>query len=101
VDTIRGERSAEAAEAQLERFITQRHERRVADEGERLDEEIYMESVRRFHERSEAEMRSRWVEYHRHLQILHQSLAAEHEARAQKLLEPRPAPLENTEEGVA
>jgi hypothetical protein len=29
------ERSAEAAEAQLERFITQRHERRVADEGER------------------------------------------------------------------
>jgi hypothetical protein len=46
-----------------------------------------MESVRRFHERSEAEMRDRWVEYHRHLQILHQSLADEHEAEAQKLEE--------------
>jgi hypothetical protein len=39
---------------------------------------MWAESVRRFHERSEAEMRSRWVEYHRHLQILHQGLADEH-----------------------
>jgi hypothetical protein len=46
---------------------------------------MWMESVRRFHERSEAEMRDRWVEYHRHLQILHQSLADEHEAEAEKL----------------
>jgi hypothetical protein len=89
---IANARSPEAAEAQLERFITQRHEKRVASEGERLEDEMWMESVARFHERSEAEMRSRWVEYHRHLQVLHQNLADEHEAEAQKLLEPGEVP---------
>jgi hypothetical protein len=49
VDTKK--RSAEAAEAQLEHFITQRHERRVADEGERAAEEMWMESVARYNER--------------------------------------------------
>jgi hypothetical protein len=85
MDTITGGRSADAAEAQLERFITQRHEKRVADEGERQAEEMWRESVRRFHARSEAEMRNRWVEYHRHLQVLHQNLADEHEAEVAKL----------------
>jgi hypothetical protein len=46
---------------------------------------MWRESVRRFQERSEAEMRSRWIDYHRHLQVLHQSLADEHEAEAEKL----------------
>jgi hypothetical protein len=48
---------------------------------------MWRESVRRFHERSEAEMRERWVEYHRHLQVLHQNLADEHQDKAQKLSE--------------
>jgi hypothetical protein len=78
-------RSEEAAEAQLERFITQRHEKRVADEGERQAEEMWRESVRRFHERSEAEMRERWVEYHTHMATLHGRLAEEHEAKALEL----------------
>jgi hypothetical protein len=46
---------------------------------------MWRESVRRFQERSEAEMRSRWIDYHHHLQVLHQSLADEHEAEAEKL----------------
>jgi hypothetical protein len=69
----------------LTRFIERRDEKRRQSEGERLEEEMWRESVRRFHKRSEAEMRDRWVEYHRHLQILHQSLADEHEAEAEKL----------------
>jgi hypothetical protein len=71
----------------LTRFIERRDEKRRQMEGERLEEEMWRESVRRFHERSEAEMRDRWVEYHRHLQVLHQNLADEHEAEAQKLEE--------------
>jgi hypothetical protein len=69
----------------LTRFIERRDEKRRQMEGERLEEEMWRESVRRFHERSEAEMRDRWVEYHRHLQLLHQNLADEHEAEAEKL----------------
>ena len=46
-----------------------------------------MESVRRFNERAREEIRTRWIDYHRHLQVLHQNLADEHEAEAQKLLE--------------
>ena len=80
-------RSDEAAAAQLERFITQRHEKRKQTEGERLEEELYAESVRRFQERARAERRTRWIDYHRHLQVLHQNLADEHEAERQKLLE--------------
>jgi hypothetical protein len=87
LDTIANARSPEAAEAQLERFITQRHEKRASEEGERLDEELYMDSVRRFHERAEAEMRNRWVEYEQHMSELHTRLAEEHREKAEKLLE--------------
>jgi hypothetical protein len=46
-----------------------------------------LESVRRFNERARGEMRLRWLDYHRHLAALHQSLADEHEAEAEKLCE--------------
>jgi hypothetical protein len=78
-------RSAEAAEAQINAFIERRDGKRRQSEGERLEAELYAESVRRFQERAQAEMRSRWIDYHRHLQILHQNLADEHEAEAEKL----------------
>jgi hypothetical protein len=50
-------------------------------------EPSYMESVRLFNERARAERRRRWLEYHRHLAALHQSLADEHTQAAQKLEE--------------
>jgi len=50
-------------------------------------EVLWVESVRRFNERAQAEIRSRWIDYHHHLQCLHQGLADEHEAKAQRLLE--------------
>jgi hypothetical protein len=75
----------EKVEGELNILIERRHERRRTEEGDRRAEEMWAESVARFHERSEAEMRERWVEYHRHLQVLHQGLADEHEAEAEKL----------------
>jgi hypothetical protein len=80
-------RSAEAAEAELTRFIERRDDLRRRTEGERQAEELWRESVARFHERSEAEMRSRWIEYEQHMSELHTRLAEEHREKAQKLLE--------------
>jgi hypothetical protein len=84
VDIIR-ERSPEAAEAQLERFITQRHEKRIKSEGERAAEEMYAESVRRFQERQRQENRARWYSFHVDMSELHNRLAAEHQEKAEKL----------------
>jgi hypothetical protein len=55
---------------------------------------MWMESVARYHERSEAEMRSRWIEYEQHMSELHTCLAEEHREKAQKLSE------DNEQEGA-
>jgi hypothetical protein len=88
LDTIRGERSAEAAESQLERFITQRHEKRVASEGERAAQEMWMESVVRYNEREREQNRWEWVRFFDRMAQSHARISEEYEARAQKLLEP-------------
>lgn len=56
-------------------------------EGERLEEELYAESARRHAATLREAARVQWVEYHCHLQVLHQSLADEHEGEAQKLMQ--------------
>jgi hypothetical protein len=48
---------------------------------------MWRQSVARFHERSEAEMRHRWIEYEQHMSELHGRLSREHREKAQKLLE--------------
>ena len=91
MDVGRGEH----LEGELDVFITRRHEKRVASEGERAAEEAWAESVARFHERSDAEMRSRWIDFHQNMHRIHSALAAEHEEKAEKLLmidEPKGAP---------
>jgi hypothetical protein len=50
-------------------------------------EDLWVESVRRFNERAQAEIRSRWIDYHQNLCRLHTQLATEHEEKAQRLLE--------------
>jgi hypothetical protein len=80
----------EIVEAELTRMIERRDEKRRAEEGDRLDEELYMDSVRRFHARSEAEMRSRWLDFHQNMHRLHSNLAEEHREKAEKLLEDEP-----------
>jgi hypothetical protein len=47
-------RSAEAAEAQIATFIERMDTKRRDTEGERLEEELYVQSVRRFNERARA-----------------------------------------------
>jgi hypothetical protein len=66
-------------------MIERRSRNGEVDPGER--EPGYVESVRLYHERSEAEMRSRWIEYEQHMSELHTRLAEEHREKAQKLLE--------------
>jgi len=87
MDLARDISAGEKVEAELNVFITRRHEKRVAGEGERQAEEMWRESVARFNERAQAEIRSRWIEYHQNLCRLHTQLATKHEEKAQRLLE--------------
>ncbi len=78
-------RSAEAAEAEINRFIERRAANGEVDPDER--DPGYIESVRLYHERSEAEMRERWIVFHRNMHRLHSTLADEHAHKAEKLCE--------------
>jgi hypothetical protein len=87
VDTAR----AESVEAELDRFIRTRHDRRVADEGERPAEEAWMESERRYEERRRRENRAAWYGWHldqaeRHRRTL-EDLIRHHETQAARLCE--------------
>jgi hypothetical protein len=87
MDTAR----AEAVEAELDRFIGTRHDRRVAEEGERLAEEAWMESERRYNEKRQRKNRAAWYGWHldqaeSHRRTL-ETLIEHHEARAEKLCE--------------
>jgi hypothetical protein len=87
VDTAR----AEAVEADLDRFIRRRHDRRVADEGERPANEAWMESERKYDENRRRENRAAWYGWHldqaeRHRRML-EDLIAHHETQAKRLCE--------------
>jgi hypothetical protein len=75
----------EMVEAELTRMIEKRARKGETGPDER--EDLWVESVRRFHERSEAEMRSRWIEYEQHMTELHTRLAEEHREKAERLCE--------------
>jgi hypothetical protein len=82
---------AESVEAELDRFIRTRHDRRVADEGERPAEEAWMESERRYEERRRRENRAAWAAFHegqaeRHRRTL-EDLIRHHETQTARLCE--------------
>src|SRR5687768_4588185 len=54
----------EAVEADLEAFITRRHDYRVAKEGHRPSEEMYEEGTRRYQEQMRATARVEWHLHH-------------------------------------
>jgi hypothetical protein len=54
-------------------------------EGERLEEALWMPSVRVYAARLEEERRLAWCDHHRRLQRIHQGLADEHAAKLEKL----------------
>jgi hypothetical protein len=90
MDTIRGERSAEAAEAQIDAFIERRSRKGEMGPDER--EDLWVESVRRFNEQQRRQIRAEWCEYHRaaaeRARRTLAALIAHHEDEAEKLLEP-------------
>ena len=80
--------TGDRADAQIDGFISRRHDQRVKSEGERPAEEAFMESERRYDARRRAEVRAAWVDYHegqaaRHRGVLG-ALVAFHEAEADK-----------------
>jgi hypothetical protein len=84
-------RSAEAGEAQIDAFISRMDTKRRDTEGERAEEELYAESVRRYNEQRHHMARLEWHAYHtgqaeRHRRTL-EELIARHEAAAERLLD--------------
>ena len=78
-----------AVEAELDNFVSRRHEKRVQEEGEQRAEEVWAESERRYAARRREENRAAWRRYHedqaaRHRAIL-EALATYHECEAAKL----------------
>jgi hypothetical protein len=86
-----GVAGGEMAEKQLDILITRRHDRRVADEGERQALEMWQESERKYAERRGEENRQAWASFQeeqaeRHRATL-QALVEHHEIQAAKLCE--------------
>jgi hypothetical protein len=86
-------RTSEAAETQIETFITRRHEKRVESEGERREREAWQETeIRQAQQRREAN-RLAWCEYHRQQAERHRAtltdLLQHHQDQAEKYRENR------------
>jgi hypothetical protein len=81
----------EIVENELDRLIRKRHDRRVAEEGERPERVAWTESERRYDARRRAENRAAWYGWHmdqaeRHRRNL-AALVAQHEAAAERLMQ--------------
>jgi hypothetical protein len=63
MDIARGE----ATEKELNAMIVRRHERRVAEEGERLAEEAWAESERRHAARQQQRLAWAWLRWHQRM----------------------------------
>ena len=84
MDITRGE----VVESDLDRLISKRDEKRRQTEGERLEEELYMESVRRHHEKCQRELAWEWLRFHarqlRNHKLTSRLITAHHEAEIKK-----------------
>jgi hypothetical protein len=75
----------------LTRFIERRDDKRRQTEGERLEDDLWMETVKAYNERERRQIRAQWYGWHcdqakRHRRTL-AALIAHHEGKAKKLLE--------------
>lgn len=75
---------AEMVEKELDAFIERRASREPDPD---TTEASYVESVRRYKARRRDQARWCWIRHYEHMARCHARLAAEHEAKAQKLLE--------------
>ncbi len=79
--------AGDRADAEVDAFISRRHDRRVTEEGERPAEGAWMESERREAARRRAENRVGWYSWHMHRAELYGRLSREHAANAEGLME--------------
>jgi hypothetical protein len=85
---------AERVEVDLDRLITRRHDQRVKDETERRAEELWKESVRRYHARQAQDFRALWCEHYRKMRGVHWGIGDEYDRKLRDLengQEERPA----------
>jgi hypothetical protein len=78
------------AEAQLDHLIRRRDEGRRKTEGERLTEELWVDSARQHAAKLRAAARVEWTLYHEHMSLLHLRLSQEHAQKAERLCEGAP-----------
>ena len=76
---------AESVERELDRLIEKRHDQRVQSEGERLEEELWQESVDRYNARRREENRIAWCAYYRRIAGVLYARAEEYIVRAEEL----------------
>jgi hypothetical protein len=77
----------EQVETDLDRLIQRRHDQRVQTEGERLEEELWQESVDRYNARRREENRIAWCAYYRRIAGALYARAEEYIVRAEELSE--------------
>jgi len=79
----------EQVEGALDAFIEVRHAKRVKEEGDRLQEELWRESERRHAQKRRSEIREEWCAHHTEqaarLRAALEDLVRRHELEAQKL----------------
>ena len=78
--------TGERAEAELDAFISRRHEQGRKSEGERELEAAWVEAERREVARRRATNRAGWYSWHAHRATLYARLSAEHEAAVAGLM---------------
>ncbi len=76
------ERVQERAEVELSKLVEKRHD---PSDGEEMREELWAESVMRYHMRAAAERRQEWIAFHSNMCELHTRLADEHASKAEAL----------------
>jgi hypothetical protein len=79
--------ASERVEADLDLFITRRHDQRVKDEGERQAEEAWAESERRYFAKRREGNRIAWIGYFECIAAALRARAEEYDARVEKLME--------------
>ena len=72
-------RGAVDPDAQIDALIAKRAAQTPAD-GER--EELWMGSVRRYHQERTEDFTQAWYQHHRHLAVVHAEISDEHSERA-------------------
>jgi hypothetical protein len=87
---------SEAIETDLENLIDRRDKARRLEEGERAEEQAWVESTRAHNEKRRQQARHEWHQHHltqaERLRNTLEALATEHERRAWELASPGPSP---------